>query len=250
MQSPLLPLLLLALGTAHAATTRLDLPDRQQPAWALCDALDRPETLVIGTPDRTGRAEITTLSKTTPGAYRYAAWQVGRADAGAGNVYYPLKARSDAPGGTNDALHFLNGGLTANPALELTPLLVGATLNGQARTCRWLPGTRFMGVTDRRSVLITQDARGRLTYQTFDFARFSTQGVRSVPGDGAARTSTPSLTVPGGTGGTGTYTFTNAGYTYRVRVSGGHATLSVQQGARTVQTETFRAFTVGSAPRR
>ncbi|WP_027481264.1 hypothetical protein, partial [Deinococcus pimensis] len=172
----------LTLATTALGAAFLDLPDRAGKAWVVCDALNTSRTLVIGTPDAAGRAVITTLDRRT-GRWTHEAWQVGRADPGAGSVYYALKPRAGAPGRPGDAVRLVNPGVSVSPDLyAFTPALVSVTLRGEANECRLLPGTRLLGVTARRTVLVTQDAAGRLTYRSYDFARPG--APLAVPGDG------------------------------------------------------------------
>ncbi|MFC4454366.1 hypothetical protein [Deinococcus sonorensis] len=253
-----LPLLMAALlGAASAASVQLNLPGRQDRAWLLCDSLSTPEVLVVGQPDAGGRAEITTLSKAQPGRYSYAAWRVGRPDPGAGNVYYSLTPRdgSAASSTSPDNIRLINPGVAANPQLYSAsgvPVLSSITLQGQTRRCRLAPGLRVLAVTERRSVMITQDAQGRFRYQSFDNAAFRPGDVQTTLGDSLAQSSTPSLSIVGGTRlispAGERYTFTHQGYTYTLSLQSSGGSLSVQRGSTPLQSEPLRAVLTGDRP--
>ncbi|WP_027483558.1 hypothetical protein [Deinococcus pimensis] len=242
----------LLLTTGAAAQAHLNLPGSAGPAWLLCDSLSTPETLVIGTPGKTGNAVVTILNHFT-GTYAFSTWKVGAANAAAGSVYYPLTAMNGTAG-ARDALRVLNPGVTSDPTLyAFTPPLVSVTLQGSERTCRLVPGVRVLGVTERRTVLVTQDRGGRLTYQAFDYTRLSAE--RKLPGDPTAQTSGPSVRVTGGqvhTSGVGVnartaYSFSNQGVQYEVRVAGGQGSVTVLEAGRVAQREGFQAFITGRA---
>lgn len=215
-------------------------------AWAICDGVDAPQVIVLGQPDARGRSEVAVYSKREPGAYRYQAYLIGPGDPGAGQVYYPLTPRSgqaEAPGN----VHAVNPGMLAEPRRAFTPTVGSVTLSDAgALSCRWLPGLRVLGFSARRSFTVTQDAQGRLTYQSYDFA--AAAGTRPVPLGGFGQTTAASVTASGGratrSGGTETFSFPGTGgYTYTVQVNDrGQGSLSVSQAGKVIQTERLNGY--------
>ncbi len=215
------------------------------PAWFVCDRTDARSVAVLGWPDARGLSRLTTYSKTRPGEYVWKSYRVGAADPGAGQIYYPL-----TPAGAGSApnnVHSFNTGMLDRPEQALTPAITGVTSSEGSGECRWTLNTRLLGFDARRSVLITQAPGGTLTYQTFDFAA---PGTPTHP-DGAQRSSTPSLTVTGGTRlltqTQEVFVFRNNGYTYTVRVARegqpAGASVTVSRAGKTVQQETLTGYT-------
>ncbi len=232
-------------GSSSSFVLRSGQPDL---AWTICDAVNQPQVIVVGQPDAAGRTEVTTFSKAAAGAYSYQAFVLGQADPGAGQVYYSLTPRTGDAKAQPGNVHAVNPGMLDQPRQILTPPVTSVQLPGQAAAqCRWVPGLRALGFTARRSFTITQDANGRLTYQSFDDS--AAPGVRVVQRGGVGATTTPSQTVTGGharsTAGATTFTFTNDGFTYTVRLgNSGDGSLSVSRGGRTVQTERLNGYTL------
>lgn len=234
---------------AAASRTYFQLDGTYRPGWFVCDGLDAPAVYAVGQPDANGRALVATFSKARPGEYSYRAYMVGRADPGAGNVVYPLTARDGRPG--TGGLRAFNPGVLAQPERALTPTFTSVTLNGAAVSCRWLLGTRLLGYSSRRSVLVTEAPGGGLTYESFDF-KTAAPLVESAE---AQQSTVPSLRVSGGVrrllGEGELFTFENAGYTYTVRVAraGGApgASLTVSRGGRVLQTERLTGYTYAPA---
>lgn len=101
--------------------------------------------------------------------------------------------------------------------------------------CRWMERTRVALVTEARTIYITQENNGSLTYQTFNYK---------------AASKAPSLVVKKGTSSVNsdgeTFTFNNAGYTYEVKVGGSDkpfAEVSVKKDGAVVQKERVLAYT-------
>lgn len=216
------------------------------PAWFVCDALNAPEVIVVGRPDASGRSVLVTYRKNAADAFSFAAYTVGAADPGAGNVYYPLTPRAGAaPAGSGPLyLRALNPGVLADPARARTPVWTEVKAGAVARSCRWEPDTVLQGFGTRRSVLVTATPRGGFTYRSYDFPL----------GKPARNASTPSLTITGGrreeTATTWRFVFGNAGYTYTVEVArpGGPpgATLTVRRGDRPVLNEVLKGYTLAT----
>jgi hypothetical protein len=68
-----------------------------------------------------------------------------------------------------------NPDMLETPGAAYTPRVTEVRLGRRAVSCRWLPRTRLMGFTGRRSFVVHEDADGDLIYTTFDFAAASSQ---------------------------------------------------------------------------
>ena len=237
----LLPSLAAAAAQAAVPPSRTVIAENgaQRLAWFICDATDGPMVAVVGT-RFTPRSVPIRLFLKRGAAAATEVYGIGDGDPGAGQVFFPL-TRDGKPAGS---LHMVNPGMLNDP---LTPTFTSLDLTGKARvTCRWAPGVRFLGFDPRRSVQVRRTPHG-LLYESFDFEK---------PGKpvttGQVRSSTPSVSVGDGreeaTEGGGTrFTFTRAGFTYRIDVPGerpaGPAHLTVLQGARPVQSGAMTAYT-------
>ena len=245
----------LALVTPAAAQERTGLSrtwnataGRAAPAWFLCDVLDRPQAVVLGVHPRDGGpTRATFIDKTDRGAARSATFDIGPGDPGAGQIHYPVRDRDGLLG----ELHEVNPGMVADPPGALTPTFMSVKLGSGGGRCRWEPGMRFLGVTARRSVEVTQGADGRLRYAAFGFDRPSAV-VERPPGQSSA----PSLVVEGGRetarSAGARFDFEAGGFGYRVEApnaAGARATLTVLRGGRVVQREAFLAYTSAPAVR-
>lgn len=217
----------------------------QTPGWFICDGLDRPGVSVMGWPDARGRSRLTTYSKTRPGEYEYRFYRVGGADVGAGQIHYPLLPTPS--GGAPYSVGSFNIGALEHPEQAITPNIVTLDSALTRGDCRWTLNTRLLGFSARRSVTVTADPAGRLTYQSFNFA----DPTRKTQPDGAQRSSMASLSITGGrrmlSNSQESFVFENAGYTYTLRVARqgqpAGASLSVSRGGKLVQTEVLTGYT-------
>ena len=163
-----------------------------QPRLFLCDAVDRPEVLLLGVPAGRRRVDLVRLAK--PGlAVTHRTLLIGDPDAGAGQIHYPLSSTSGAAVGD---IHAVNPGAFDRPVT--TAAVVAITLDGQAASCRFEPQIRFLGATTRRTIMVTGPAAGPFRYQSFDDAT----KVVPLPSGAGGRTR-PTLGLTGGrrTGG-------------------------------------------------
>lgn len=204
------------------ASTYLTLDSKTQPAWFICDGLNVPAVVVAGQA-KANRIQITRFDKKT-GQYRYQIYGLGQPDPGAGQVYYGLSLAGKPAG----FIHATNPGMLENPQMALTQPITSLKLGGEDISCRWEPGTRFLGLSTRRTVLVHQAQDGGLVYQSFDFKN---------------NAASPSLEIQGQATPTG-FQFANKGYLYTVQVAPGRAWLSIQKEGRAVQRESFIAYTL------
>lgn len=210
-----------------SARTYLTLNGQAQSAWFICDGLQAPTVAVIGNPTSANQLRITRFSKKNPGRYSYQIYALGQPDPGAGQVYYSLSLGGKEVG----FVHATNPGMLENPGLAYTQPIVSLKLSGGESECRWAPGTRFFGFSNRRSVLVSQDSKGNLTYQSFNF-------------NAPRGSSPPSLRIRGGKIIAGGFVFQNKGYVYTVRSAGNQARVTVQRGGKLLLSEPFVGFTV------
>ncbi len=213
---------------------------RLQPAWFLCDGVDQPAAYAVGQPDRRGRLSILSLTKLRAASPTVQALNVGPADPGAGNVYYGLTRRGTDAG----FLHSVNPGVFSDPASLTLPPFTSVKLGGVETACRMAPHARLLGFDSRRSVLVTQEARGGLTYRTFNAADIAR--AKAVQGDNGLRSTNASLTIANGVvsreGAATVMSFTNQGYVYQVRIGPSGAMIMVRLRGRLIQQEALVAY--------
>ncbi|WP_434380606.1 hypothetical protein [Melittangium boletus] len=237
--------------TAPAATsrafTRLGGPLR--PAWFVCDGTNQPRLVVVERSAEGREVTLTVLDKTPGAAPVRHTYDLGEPDAGMQQRFYPLLRN----GREAAALRSLDPRALPDPSRSWIPPFLGVRLaEGPDLACRFMEGVRLLGFDGRRSVLVTQDVQGRLTYRSFDFA--DAGRVEDTPVEGYGHTTAPaSQTVEGGTeartldGASSTFTFQNEGYRYVLRV-GERASLEVWKGASSVQRTDLLAWTSAPPP--
>ncbi len=190
--------------------------------FALCDALESPNIVAVTLPDAARKVQVYTFAKKASGEYSFLSYLLGKADPGAGNVYYPLVPRDGQPipQDTVYALRQVNPGVLEDPAQALTPTWTSVITREVNSSCRYEVNTRLMGFSSKRSYLLTETPQGELRYQTFDFS--SAASSKQLTGVGINRSSTPSLLLEGGskqvTPTQQIFRFSNQGYTYTVSV--------------------------------
>lgn len=260
MKRFVLPLILtpLILSVALAQSARplsqnkvfLSVSGKSIPLFALCDALESPNIVAVTLPDAARKVQVYTYSKTANGTYSFLNYALGVADPGAGNIYYPLTPRDGKPIAVNAAyaLRQVNTGVLEDPSLALTPAWTSVRTREVSSSCRFETNTRLMGFSNKRSYLVTETPQGELRYQTFDFS--SAASVQKVEGGGINRSSTPSLTLEGGskqvTPTEQIFRFENKGYTYTVSVARlgqpAGARVSVTKGVKTLVNEVLTGY--------
>ena len=104
-------------------------------------------------------------------------YAVGESEGAAGSVIVSLR---NAEGGVVD-VRTTNAGMLENPSSAYTPrvssvhLSTASSVSGGAMQpvnveCRWLPRTRLLAFTGRRTIIVHEDADGDLIYTSYDFA--------------------------------------------------------------------------------
>lgn len=238
---------LLAACGQPASTTATSVPAGETDAvWVLCDGVNEQEVVLLrgGPPGAT--ATLTNYDKST-GATVSAPLpvDVGDADGAMGSVYRALTVDGREIGQVRQA----NPGMFENPASAWTTPVTSVKLGDRDISCRWLPRTRLMGITGKRTVVVHEDADGDLIYTTYDFP--TSGALREVELSENARTTTFSVEVRGGAEHVSPegaeYVFDNNGYRYTVTAKGAVNQIEVRHGDQVVQTEPLLAFVQGTA---
>jgi hypothetical protein len=216
------------------AVTRISAAPARE-GWFLCDAISGPYAAFAGKPDARSISILTILDRRT-GRFDTRPYQVGRADAGAGQIYWALSRDGKAVGN----VHGVNPGMIDDGGASVPPI-TSMAVDGKQLECRFISHTRFIGLDSRRSVVVTQEPGG-LVYQSFDFARRG----KVVNPDGVQRSNVPTLRLAGGTqAGSGDMRFASKGYVYFVsaRAGLGPGNVTVQRDGKTVGVDRLVGFT-------
>jgi len=204
--------------------------------WFLCDSIDQPYGYAVTGGESGAPVHVLVIDK-RQGSLADRNYTLGRADPGAGNIWYPLSG-----GKAGDVLHAINKGMIDDPATATTPLFTSVTIDGRTGSCRWMKRTLFQAFTKRRSILVRRDDDGRLVYESFNY-RGGTGNI--LHPDGVERTNPPSLRIIGGKGGGGDYVFANRGYEYRISAGASGGSLSVVRAGKVIQREPLLVSLIG-----
>lgn len=248
MRAAFLSVALLAAACGQAQPPP-PLPEPQQttatPTWFICDAIDAPVILVFERDGTTAR--VAQYEKPTGAIVQRTEYVIGDQEGAAGSVYTTLM-QNGAEGG---AIRQINPGMLDTPAAAYTTPYTSVRLAAQEISCRWLPRTRLMGFTGRRSIVVHEDADGDLLYTSYDFA--SAAASQQIELTDGGRTTTFSLEArdgqeevrPGGS----RFTFqTDSETTITVLTDNGAGRVEVRRhGPETAQTEDLTAYIEGSA---
>jgi len=131
--------------------------------WFICDAIDAP---VIITFERHGDvARVAQYEKPTGAIVQRAEYSIGEHEGAAGSVYTTLLQNGAEVG----AIRQINAGMLEAPEAAYTVPYTSVRLGEREISCRWLPRTRLMGFTERRTIVVHEDADGDLIYTSYDF---------------------------------------------------------------------------------
>lgn len=215
------------------------------PAWFICDAINAPALLVFERDGSTAR--VAQYAKPTGEIVQRTEYQLGEGDGAAGSIYTPLLQNGVEAG----AIRQINSGMLEAPGSAYTPVYSSVRIGDRDLSCRWMPRTRLMGFTGRRTIVVSEDADGDLLYHSYDFAT----AVEAQPIDLSenGRTTTFSLEVRDGAETTAAEGTT---YAFRADVEtdisvlidrAGVASVTVRRhGPSPVQTEDLIAYVVGT----
>lgn len=214
--------------------------------WLICDAIEAPVLLVFGA-QTNGTTEVVQYDKPNGALVQRTMYTIGDAEGAAGSIYTGLVQNGAEAGHVRQ----INSGMLENPASAYTPAYTSVRIGERDIACRWLPRTRVMGFTGRRSFVVHEDRDGDLIYTTYDFTAAS--AARPVELSENGRSTTFSVEVRDGaetvSANGAEYRFTGQdGFSYVVTLDrDGTGRLDVLRNGATVQTEPLAAFVQGDA---
>jgi hypothetical protein len=182
--------------------------------WFICDALNMPAVLVF---ERDGGAvRVAHYDKPNGALVQRTEYQLGAEEGAAGSVYVTLLQNGAEAG----AIRRLSTGVMEAPVAAYTTPFTSVRLGESEAQCRWMPRTRVLGITGKRTVLLHEDGDGDLIYTSYDFA--DAAAARAVELAENGRTTTFSAEVRGGGEDVGadgeTYAFRAGPITYSVGI--------------------------------
>lgn len=212
--------------------------------WFICDALNAPVLLVFGA-ETNGVTEVAQYEKPSGAIVQRTTYTLGASEGAAGSSYRALLQNGAEVGHVRE----VNAGVLENPGSAYTPVYSSVRLGERELSCRWMPRTRFMGFTGRRTIVVSEDADGDLLYHSYDFANAAEAQQIDVSENG--RTSTFSAEVRGGTeeatpNGV-TFTFTSGQFAYLVESRADRTAELNVSGMRAPQREQFVTYVLGDA---
>ena len=219
---------------------------RQPPPWFICDAINAPALFVF---DRVNAdVRVAEYDKPDGAIVQRQGYFVGDEEGAAGSVMTEL-VRDD---GVDGAIRQVNPGMLATPGSAYTLPFASVRLDGRDINCRWMPRTRVMGFTGRRSFVVYEDQSGDLIYAAYNFV--DAANARPVELTENGRTTTPfSVEVRNGTEAQTpqalAYTFETQGFRYVVTLNrDGTGALDVFRDGVALQSEPLVGYQQGTAP--
>lgn len=159
-------------------------------AWFICDAINAPVLLVF---ERNGSTvRVAQYGKPNGEIVQRTEYQLGAEEGAAGSVFMTLMQNGAEAG----AIRQINAGMLETPGSAYTPVYSSVRLGERDISCRWMPRTRLMGFTGRRTIVVSEDADGDLIYHSYDFAAAAEAQPIELSENG--RTTTFSLEVRDG----------------------------------------------------
>lgn len=215
--------------------------------WFICDATNEPVVLVFGA-QTNGTTDVVQYDKPNGALVQRTTYTIGEGDGAAGSVYTGLMQNGADAGHVRQ----INSGMLETPGSAYTPVHSSVRLGDRDLSCRWMPRTRLMGFTGRRTIVVSEDQDGDLLYHSYDFASAAQAQPIDVSENG--RTTTFSLEARDGAETTNA---NGATYTFRADVEtdiivsvgrDGRGSVEVRRhGPDPVQTEDLIAFVQGDA---
>jgi hypothetical protein len=134
-----------ACGQQQAPPPAAEIVVRQPPPWFICDAINAPALFVF---ERTNAdVRVAEYDKPDGAIVQRQGYFVGDEEGAAGSVNTEL-VRDD---GVDGWIRQLNPGMLENPGSAYTLPFASVRLDGRNINCRWMPRTRVLGFTGRRS---------------------------------------------------------------------------------------------------
>ena len=215
------------------------------PPWFICDAVDAPVLLVFERDGTTAR--VAQYEKPSGAIVQRTEYAIGEREGAAGSLYTTLMQNGAEAG----AIRQVNPGMLETPASAYTTPFTSVRLGDRDISCRWLPRTRLMGFTGRRTIVVSEDQDGDLLYHSYDFSGAAEAQAIEVSENG--RTTTFSLEARDGqeqvSPNGARYTF-QADSETTILVSAEHGVGRVEvrrHGPDPVQTEDLIAYIEGGA---
>lgn len=214
--------------------------------WLICDALDAPVLLVFGA-QTNGTTEVAQYDKPNGALVQRTTYTIGASEGAAGSVYTTLQQNGADVGYVRQ----VNSGMLETPASAYTPAYTSVRIGERDIACRWMPRTRLMGFTGRRTIVVSEDQDGDLLYHSYDFA--SAAQAQTIDLSENGRTTSFSLEARDGAE---TVNQNGARYTFQadveteivVSASNGAGTVEVRRhGPDPVQREDLIAYVEGNA---
>ena len=215
--------------------------------WFICDAINAPVLLVFERDGNTAR--VAQYDKPNGALIQRTEYQIGEGDGAAGSIYTPLSQNGAEAGYVRQ----INSGMLETPGAAYTEVYSSVRLGDREMSCRWLPRTRLMGFTGRRTIVVSEDGDGDLLYHSYDFSAAANAQPIDIAENG--RTTTFSLEVRDGTEQTDAngarYQFQADAETQIAVVAGrdGRGRVDVtRHGPNPAQSEDLIAYIQGSGP--
>lgn len=220
---------------------------RVQPPWFICDSINIGSVIVFERAP-SNDVRVAEYQKSDGQIIQRVGYMVGDEDGAAGSFNTELIRDQGSDGWVRQT----NSGMLENPATAYTQRFPSTTLDGRDVQCRWLPRTRVLGFTSRRSFAVHENASGALTYTQYNFA--DAGNARATDGAENARTSASSLEISGGVAGetadgAKTYTFETQGFRYVVQLNrDGTGALDVTRDGAPLSNEPTIGYQQGTPP--
>jgi hypothetical protein len=216
-----------------------------QPIWFICDGVDAPALLLF---EREGEnARMAEYDKPSGALVVRREFTLGDPEGAAGSIYTELRAYDAEQG----FVHQINTGMLETPGAAYTPYVSSVELDQREIACRWLPRTRAIGFTGRRSFVVHEDADGDLIYTSYDFADAANAQRIELSDNGRSTTFSAEarggeeMTRPDGVD----FRFASEGgvaYVITLRREGA-GRLDVERDGAVIQSEAVVAFQLGQA---
>lgn len=219
---------------------------RVPPPWFICDAINFPAIIVF---DRTGQdVRIAEYDKPNGAIVQRQGYFVGDEEGAAGSINTELVRDEGSDGWVRQA----NPGVLETPGSAYTLPFWSVRLDNRDINCRWMPRTRVLGFTGRRSFIVYEDASGDLIYTAYNFV--DAANARPIEVSENGRTTQPfSVEVRNGaeaqTPRDLTYTFETQGFRYVLKLNrDGTGQLDVSRDGVALQSEPLIGYQQGTAP--
>ena len=219
---------------------------RVPPPWFICDAVNAPALFVFERSNADVR--VAEYDKPNGAIVQRQGYFVGDEEGAAGSINTELVRDFGSDGWVRQ----INPGMLETPGSAYTLPFSSVRLDGRDIQCRWMPRTRVLGFTGRRSFVVYEDASGDLIYTAYNFV--DAANARPIELGENGRTTSPfSVEVRNGTENQTpqalSYTFETQGFRYVVTLNrDGTGTLDAFRDGAQLQSEQLVGYQQGTAP--